>query len=186
MFSTAQAGGKLQLMLRNITLLHDGQLIVAPILPDSMQVAKWEAKGKTEKVTDYLEKIKEANAHLRRYFGEEYQFSRWRFVPDSVKMDTWADYRAYFSQFPKDSVFVLQFGYAAQYAKPTYKKIRKYDRDFYGIYEPDCKSRVYLNAGKATLFHQSHYVISILENLNASLKRYYDKSHKGKTSHLKS
>jgi hypothetical protein len=175
---SVQAGPRLKLLLRKVVQLKEGILVVMPILPDSVLVEKLKQQGKEAKLDQYLSRVDKANQQILDHWGSEYDFSSARSVPDSVPMATWADYRAFIAQLPEEGIFVLQFGYAVQYLKPTYRKIKKYDRDFWGIYESDGTTRVYLNAGKAELFWQPHYVIGILESLNGNLHRYYRQAEK--------
>lgn len=172
------AGSRLKLLLRNVVKLKNATLVVMPILPDSVQMAKLEAKGDQQKIDQYLDHIAQANLNMREQLVQEYDFSAYQFVPDSIQIRTWADYRAYLTNLKQETHYILQFGYASQYAGHFYKKLSKYDRDFLGVYEADGITRVYLNQGKADLFWQPHYALGVLENLNGNLNRYHKQAKK--------
>lgn len=171
-----QAGSRLQLLLKNVVKVKQGTLVVMPILPDSVQLEKLMKRGAEVKVNEYVERINQANQHIRKHFAENYNFSKYYFATDSAEIKTWADYRAYLQKISSPAHYVLQFGNAAQYAGPKFKKLSKYDRDFLGVYEANGTTRVYLNQGKAALFYQEHYVSAVIQNLNNNLKRYYKKA----------
>ena len=165
----AQAGDKLRKLKEDAVRIQQGTLLVAPILPDSFVLRKFDHPGGEAKRAAYLESIRISNMNLQQALQKHYRFSKMQVLPAV------ADYPAYFAalkQYDPAKFFLLQFGQAAQYATGRAVKASNFDKEFLGVYELDGQTRIYLNQGKLKLFPKLAYAESIAKTLNSSLLRY--------------
>lgn len=178
------AGPKLKLLLRNIEALKGATLLVPPILADPQKMKKFQESGDNAGLAEYLANVAQANRNMEVFLKSDFDFCKVKLLFDEPKVQTYDQYFQYLKSFKPGEFYVLQFGHAVQYVSGTYKRIKPYDRDYLGIYETDCSTKIYINTGKLSRMHQDHYATSIMENLQFSLNNYYkmaeNKRKKGK------
>lgn len=176
-----QAGDKLRKLKEDVQRVQHGTLLIAPILPDSFVLRKYDRPEEAAKRTAYLESLQAGTANLQAAIQKHYRFSRVEVLP------AFADYPSYHAAlqlYEGKPYYVLQFGHMAQFAAGRTKKASNYDKGFLGIYELDASSKMFLNQGKVNLFPKLTYAESIVRDMEAGLTRYARVRGKSKTPAL--
>ena len=77
----AQAGDKLRKLKEDAVRIQKGTLLVAPILPDSFVLRKFDHAGGEAKRAAYLESIRISNVNLQQALQKHYHFSKMQVMP---------------------------------------------------------------------------------------------------------
>ena len=170
---TGICGEKKQKLVKNAGRIKNSIVLIPPVIPDVFLLEQFDQKGKTETKAEYLANIKEANANIKAIMKDSFLFAPVLFVDTIQGISDPNRYVEILSSFSKDSFFVFQFGSSAQYAEKPFKKIDNYHRNVVGIYETDCKTRVFLGEGDSGLFWKYDHALRCIQSLRKYLRNYY-------------